>query len=163
MTNTSNLTTEQFLWKLAGAKRECPNLYLHTMQDSPDNAVARSYTCKVCQGTGQVYVLSAIVRVPCWVCLITKEPYGVIACPAHPGKGHCANCHGLGYTPSESLEVWAMAAWDIMGDLSDTRLPEAALRRNYIMACAQGDLLGALQALAMVLENNGVKLEVFKW
>ena len=70
-----------------------------------------------------------------------------------------APCHGLGYTATQDLAVLAKAAWDnVIGDLSDSRLPDAALRRSYLYACGRGNTQAVYRIVTEALVALGYEL-----
>ncbi len=123
------------------------------------------YICSMCKGTGRIYALPDSVRVSCVA----------IACI----NGHIAGgwphsvCHGLGYTPSDRLEVWLEAArkmmverrwvlspeihaWYIL-EVNSYRTPEEGIKYKDFEEIARGNtpLYALQQALVLVLEADG--------
>ncbi len=115
----SDLTTRRQQVRLGLLKGECPHCKQgrrkrvlgggRTVEEAT-TALGQWVECSICKGTGQVYLLPNTVRVPCpgdysisqWT-VLTQPSHGNLS------KGEyikSCNCHGLGWTPPESLAVW---------------------------------------------------------
>lgn len=138
------LTLDQLRWALAGAKRECSRLHDDTwFAPCPDCSES------VNGPRGQGYVLPDTVRELC-DSQTTADDMGHRR-HLHNKVGWADSCPG--YSPTESMEVWAKALWPVMAHDTLQAL------RDYSTAMASGDLLGALRIAAVVLQRQGVKLE----
>ena len=71
----------------------------------------------------------------------------------------CYRCHGTGWVANQDLGALLKSAWEkVIGDLSDSRLPDAPFRRLYMVAAAEGNVFVVLGAVAKVLVVQGAEL-----
>ena len=97
--------------RIAGATSPCPAKVPVRQARSGGRGNSRDYhikDCQVCKGTGRIYALPDVVRVPCpWSKWGSGETTPLnISCHK---QGLCP-CHGLGWVPSDRLEDWLQAA-----------------------------------------------------
>lgn len=158
--------------RLARAKKPCDFLAISNVDGTPMEVVCVGGKLMVngqlggahdvCQGTGLVYVLPDIVRIPCpHAKYLANDSRWCWPCKVSCSQG----CNSLGYIPSASLEDWLEALWSIgyivsywSKDLINIQQVNGII---YIINWRLGKSLEALQrALAAALEEEGVKLEV---
>mgnify|MGYP001574360540 CR=1 FL=1 len=95
-------------WACAGAWKPCELCGGRgVVRDVPEDPETLEVACSNCNGTGRSYVLQG-VRVPCSLTLRPLTGAEIV----------CPSCHGLGYTPAESLETWLEAIEVVYGPIS---------------------------------------------
>ncbi len=98
------MNANQNKWWLAMAEKGCPDCIRGARPDTP------GYPCEDCEGTGRVYLLD--VQEPCETCRETGWVLDQLGLPMGKfSNDKCADCHGLGFTPTEGAWKWLEAVW----------------------------------------------------
>ena len=161
-----NLTVDQLLWALAGAKREC----VYGADGKRENQYGDRIPCEFCDGKGQVYALPDSVRELC-PCLRAYDGInhyldatdGYRCCKVflyEEGKESpdCQVCRGRIFTPSRSLEAWLEA--DDADEIFFSREDNGWRCYRFASPSGQGSTKAEAyyRALAAALQARGVKL-----
>ena len=95
-------------WACAGAWKPCQDCNYEGHLVGLGVINGQEALCPTCNVTGLYYVMPDEVRVPCSLTLRPLTGAEIV----------CPSCHGLGYTPAESLETWLEAIEVVYGPIS---------------------------------------------
>ncbi|MFH0774378.1 MAG: hypothetical protein V2A53_02625 [bacterium] len=108
---------------------------------------------QTCRGTGEVYLLDDSVRPRCTHIPWHLSNMDIALWHENNDVWHEGVCRG--WTVPADLATWAKASYPIM-EASKAKPGVSRLFEEYALACAKGNLLGALACVKQVLEK-GVK------